>query len=137
MFSVFSFTCPWLRLRIAFHIIQRDKGIVISNQKKKKRKKEKEKKRNIRHVREIFLDFNNLFLETGIRREKKRERNINMWLPLARPPLGTWNATQARVLTGTQTSNPLVCRPALNPLSHTSQGHIRKVYISFISLNLF
>ena len=27
-------------------------------------------------------------------------------------------------LTGNQTSDPLVCRPVLNPLSHTSQGYL-------------
>ena len=55
-------------------------------------------------------------------REKERERNINVRLPLTRPLLGTWPATQACVLTGNRTGDPLVCRLALNPLSHTSQG---------------
>ena len=32
-------------------------------------------------------------------REKQRERNINVWLPLERPLLGTWPATQACALT--------------------------------------
>ena len=54
------------------------------------------------------------FLET--------RRNINVWLPLARPLLGTWPATQACALTGNRTGDPLVCKPLLNPLSHTSQG---------------
>ena len=45
-----------------------------------------------------------------------------MWLPLTRPLLGTWPITQACALTGNRTGKPLVCRPALNPLSHTSQG---------------
>ena len=55
--------------------------------------------------------------------EKERERNINVWLPLTHPPLGgTWPTTQACALTGNQTSDPLVHRLALNPLSHTSQG---------------
>ena len=47
-----------------------------------------------------------------------------MWLPLKRPLLGTWPTAQACALTSNQTSDPLVCRPALNPLSHTSQGTI-------------
>ena len=64
-----------------------------------------------------------LFLERGERREKERERNIHVWLPLTHAALGTWPATQARALTRNQISNPLVCRLALNPLSHTSQGH--------------
>ena len=29
-------------------------------------------------------------------------RNINVWLPPARPLLGTWTATQACVLSGSQ-----------------------------------
>ena len=67
----------------------------------------------------ILKDFIYLFLERGERREKERERNINVWLPLMRPLLGTWPATQASTLTGNWTSDPLVCRLAL---SHTSQG---------------
>ena len=45
-----------------------------------------------------------------------------MWLSLTRPLLGTWPETQARALTGNQTGDPLVHRPALGPLSHASQG---------------
>ena len=62
------------------------------------------------------------FLERG-EGGKKRERNIDMWLPLVCPPLGTWPTTQACALTGNWTSDPMVRRPTLNPLSHTSQGH--------------
>ena len=54
--------------------------------------------------------------------EKERERNINMWLVLEYPLLGIWPATQECALTGNQTGDPLVCRLALSPLSHTSQG---------------
>ena len=43
-----------------------------------------------------------------------RERNINVWLPLACPLLGTWPETQACALTGNRTSDPLICRLALN-----------------------
>ena len=39
-----------------------------------------------------------LFLERG--RKKERGRNINVWLPLERPLLGTWPTTQACALTG-------------------------------------
>ena len=46
-----------------------------------------------------------------------------MWLPLMLPLLGTWLATQARAPTENQNGDPLVCRPALNPRSHTSQGN--------------
>ena len=62
-----------------------------------------------------------LFLERGEGREKEKERNINVWLPLMRPLLGSWPATQACALNGDQTREPLVHRLMLNPLSHTSQ----------------
>ena len=75
-------------------------------------------------------DFIYLFLDRGERREKERERNINVWLPLAHPSSGTWPTTQACPLTGNQTSDPLVCRPVFNSLSHTSQG-------SCLSLNFW
>ena len=52
---------------------------------------------------------------------RKRERNINVWLPLVHPQLETWSAAQACALTGNQTGNPLVRRLALNPLSYTSE----------------
>ena len=64
-----------------------------------------------------------LFLERGEGREGERERNITVWLSLMCPPLGTWPSTQACALTGNQTSDPLVHRLALNPLTHMSQGH--------------
>ena len=63
----------------------------------------------------LFLKDIYLFLERG----EGRERNINVWLPLKCPLLGTWPATQACALTGNGT---LLHRPALNPLSHSSQG---------------
>ena len=47
-----------------------------------------------------------LFLERGGVREKDRERNINVWLPLVHPQLGTWPTTQACALTGNGTSDP-------------------------------
>ena len=73
----------------------------------------------------IFLkDFIYLSLERGGRRDKERQRNINVWLPLARPLQGTQPATQACVLTGNGTKDPLICRLELNPLSHTIQGLI-------------
>ena len=73
----------------------------------------------------LFLkDFMYLFLERGEGREEERERNINVWLPLVHPLLGTWPATQAYALIGYRTSDPLVGRLALIPLSHTSRGCI-------------
>ena len=37
------------------------------------------------------------------------------------PNRGTWPTIQARALTGNQTDDLLVHRPALSPVSHTSQ----------------
>ena len=51
-------------------------------------------------------DFIGLFLERGEGRENERERNINVWLPLLHPQLGTQPAPQACALTGNQTSDP-------------------------------
>ena len=53
----------------------------------------------------IFKDFIYLSLERGEGREKERERTINVWLPLERPPLGPCRATQACALTGNQTGD--------------------------------
>ena len=47
-------------------------------------------------------------------RETERERNINMWLPLVRPLLGIWPATQACALTGNRVGGPLIHRLELN-----------------------
>ena len=46
-----------------------------------------------------------LFLERGEGREKERDRNISVWLPLTRPPLGTQPAPQAWALTGNRTGD--------------------------------
>ena len=70
----------------------------------------------------FFKDSIYLFLERGEGREKEGEWNINVWLLVVHPSLGTWPATQACALTGIRTSNAFVYRPALNPLSYTSQG---------------
>ena len=80
----------------------------------------------------LFVFQKHLFIyfqrEEG--REKQRERNINVWLLLVRPLLGTWPTPQACALTGNRTGNPLVHRLALNPLSHTSQGY----YLYFLNI---
>ena len=52
-----------------------------------------------------------LFIERGEGKEKERERNINVWLSLTCPLLGTWPTTQACVLTENRTGDPLVCGP--------------------------
>ena len=80
----------------------------------------------------FFKDFIYLFLERGEGREKERERNINMWLPLTRPLLGTWLAAQACVLPGNGTGNPLVPRPVLNPLRYSSQRRVMEYFISHV-----
>ena len=55
-----------------------------------------------------------------------------MWLPREHPSWGPGLATQACALTE---STPLVHRPALNPLRHTSQGkvqsflHVGSIYL--------
>ena len=60
---------------------------------------------------------------------RERRREGERWggkhqcvVALVHPLLGTWPATQACALAGNRTNDPLFCRPALNPLSHTSQG---------------
>ena len=76
-----------------------------------------------KYKRTFKKDFIYLFLDREEGREKERETNINVWLPLTCPLLETWPTTQACALTGNRTSDPMVHRPALNPLSHTSQGY--------------
>ena len=65
-----------------------------------------------------------IFTEIGEGRKKERERNITVWLPLVHSLLGSWPATQTCALTGNRTSDPVVHRPVLNPLSNLSQGYI-------------
>ena len=69
------------------------------------------------------------FLDRVEGREKDRERNINVWLPLTHPVLGTCSGTQSCALTGSRTSDPPFLRAAFNPLSHTSQGCILVVIL--------
>ena len=65
----------------------------------------------------FYLFLKILFIFRG----EGRERTINVWLPLTYPLLETWPATQPCALTGNQTCDPLVHRPAFNLLSHISQ----------------
>ena len=69
---------------------------------------------------DTFFSFKILCSERGKGREKERERNSNVRLSIVCPPLGIWSETQACVLTGNRTNDPLVHRLALNPLNHTS-----------------
>ena len=77
----------------------------------------------------FFKDFIYLLTEGEGKGGRKRRRETSVcdrhidWLPLTRPQPGTWPATRA--LTSNQTRDPLVCRLALNPPSHTSQGFLR------------
>ena len=73
--------------------------------------------------KDIYIFY--LFLKRGERRERERERNIYVQLPLVYPLLGAWPTTQACALTGNETSDTLVHSLALNPLSHTGQGKLR------------
>ena len=55
-------------------------------------------------------------------REEKRVRKTSMHtLPLECPLLDFWSTTQACALTENRPRDPLVHRPALNTLNHTSQ----------------
>ena len=77
----------------------------------------------------FFKDFIYLFLDRGEGREKGRESNISVWLPLGSPLLGTWPTTQAHAPTGSCTRNHLGLRLALDPLSHTSWGNSFNIYL--------
>ena len=72
----------------------------------------------------IYLLF---FRERGREGEREAEkyqcvRETSIGCLLHTPPLGTWSATQACAVIGNRTSNLLVCRLVLSPLSHTTQG---------------
>ena len=62
-------------------------------------------------VSKLPLNTNFFFLKEFIYffvdRGEERERNINVWLTLLHPTLGTWPATHACALTGNQTGNPV------------------------------
>ena len=88
------------------------------------------------HKLKIIVIFKGLFIYLfifrGEGRENERERNHQCVVASHThpPPPGTWPATQACALTGNRTSNTLVHRPTLNPLSHTSQGRIIVILLS-------
>ena len=56
----------------------------------------------------VLKYFVYLFLERREGKEKERERNINVWLPLMGTRLGTWPATQSCALTSNRTCDPLI-----------------------------
>ena len=73
----------------------------------------------------LFYFFKILFIYFRQECKEERNREKHQYVAASRaPPTGdlTWPATQACALTGKGTGDPLVLRPALNPLSHTSQG---------------
>ena len=74
-----------------------------------------------------FKDFIYLLLERRRRGEREGEKHQCV-MPLARPQLETWPATQACALTENRTRDLLVRRPVLGPLNRTSQGcgHVLK-----------
>ena len=62
-------------------------------------------------------------------RKRGREGETSMCGCLSHTPhWGTWPATQACALTGNRTSNPLVCRAALNLLSYNIQSLFLTLY---------
>ena len=62
------------------------------------------------------------FLDRGEGREREKKRNINVWVPLVHPSLGTWPATQACALTGNRTRKRLLYGRTPNQLSYRGQG---------------
>ena len=89
-------------------------------------------------LKNIFYLF--IFRERGMEGEKGREtamcKRYMDRMPIARPQPGTWPSTQASALTGNRTSNLLVPRLALNPLSHTSQGKDPFFYVDKRHINV-
>ena len=78
-----------------------------------------------------MVPFYLFIFKENVGKDKDRERNITVWFPLILPQIGPWLGTQACVLIGNRTSDPLVLRLAHNPLTYTSQGHM---YMHFIHL---
>ena len=77
----------------------------------------------VKHTLMLFAFFKRFYLfifreGTGGREGEKHQCVIASHVPLT----GTWSEIQTCTLTGNQTGNTLVRRPALSPLSHTSQG---------------
>ena len=77
----------------------------------------------------VYSKFLKGILFIIFREEKGRRKELNVWLLLKCPLLGTWPATQACALTGDQIGNPLVCKLAFNPLSYTSQGCLLQIFM--------
>ena len=69
-----------------------------------------------------------IYLYRGKQGGRKRGRGTSMWetniyqLSFTYTPTRDWATTQRCALTGNWTSDLLVCRMMLNPLSHSTQG---------------
>ena len=74
-------------------------------------------------LKKFLKDFIYLFFDRGKGREKERERNVNVWLLLTWPPLGTWPTTRVCALTGNWTGNHLVCGP--HSIHWATPGRVR------------
>ena len=75
-------------------------------------------------VKGFLLKILFIFRERGREGHRDGEKHLCVrdQLLLTCPELRTWPATQACALTGNRNSDLSVCGPALNLLSHTSQG---------------
>ena len=80
----------------------------------------------------FLKDFINLFLEREEGREKEREKHQCVVASHIHPTVDL-----ACNLGLNQTSNPLVRRPTLNPLSHTSRGSMHFLLTFFPCLSSF
>ena len=69
----------------------------------------------------LFLRFY-LFIFRERGREGEKERNINVWLPLMWPPLGTWRSNPSMCPDWESNRQPFGLQPALNPLTYARQG---------------
>ena len=68
------------------------------------------------------------FLERGDGREKERQRNINVWLPLTWPPTGDLACNPGMCPDWESNWWPFGSQLELNPLSYTSQGPLTTFY---------
>ena len=91
-----------------------------------------------------FFFFKILFLQRGGRREKERERNIDVrgihnQLPLTGPQPGTWPATQAHGLTGNRTGKRLGSQAGTQSTEPHQPGlfPVALICILLMSLNIF
>ena len=71
----------------------------------------------------FFLDFIYLFLDRREGTEKDKKKSINVWLPLM-PLTESLAHNPGQCPDWESTLHPLVLRPGLSTLSHTSQGMI-------------